>query len=193
MIEHNRLRPGVIELHKTQAKQLKAKERLEQRSNETEYFRGFNKLEDEMLVKKKYTLEESGPQCDGLKYKITEYLTERLMLAVQSLNFDYHAQVIKDLPDPSKLILMRLSEQRAFKTGIKFYQLRTLSQKSLATNDLDKKYSIRVLKDCILKMEIMGMVHISRKPFGDESTIVLLIPESTIEQMVNYDKKKACE
>lgn len=61
MIEHNRLRPGVIELHKTQAKQLKAKERLEQRSNETEYFRGFNKLEDEMLVKKKYTLEESGP------------------------------------------------------------------------------------------------------------------------------------
>ncbi len=37
----------------------------------------------------------------------------------------------------------------------------------------------------------MRMVHISRKPIGAESNIVLLVSVNTIEQMSSSDDKKA--
>ena len=39
----------------------------------------------------------------------------------------------------------------------------------------------------------MGMVHISRKPIGMESNIVLLISDAAIIKMQIFDEKKALE
>lgn len=49
-------------------------------------------------------------------------------------------------------------------------------------------YSNMVIKDCLLKLEKMRIIHISRIPIVLESMIMLLIPSSMIEIIKLTDK-----
>jgi len=119
------------------------------------------------------------------------------MNALNSTNFEFHGNMTKHLSAPSKMLLEVLSEQAAQNYGIRYHALKDKiihcqAQKSLGRGSTSN-YAFKLLKDCLLKLQQMGMVHISRKPIGMETLIVLLISNEIIVKMKDFDKKKALE
>lgn len=160
------------------------------------------KSDDRQLVQQivgltKCEEKEHAVHCSKFKEKFVEYLTDRFMLALTTINYEFHVNMIKYLSAPSKMLLNLLSALHAQSSGVRYQTLRhkivhDKSQKNLGRGS-SNNYTFKLLKDCLIKLEKMGMVHISRKPIGMESNIVLLISDAAIIKMQVFDEKRALE
>jgi hypothetical protein len=134
---------------------------------------------------------EGKAEYPGFKTKFIEYATEKFHLAISCINFQFHGNMIKYLSSPSKFLLNILSDHNAQQGGVSFaYLVEKIKEKMLKSSlarGSSSNFTFKLFKDCLIKLEMMGMVHISRKPIGDESVMILLIANDTIQSMKTFD------
>lgn len=124
-------------------------------------------------------------------FSTVDYLSSELTAAADSLCFEFHSNVLQDLPKSMHVILLYILDQKKPENGIKFEQMHFDLTNKKWTGPLRggiDNYSKMVLKDCLLKLEKMRILHISRIPIVMESVIMLLIPPTLIENIKVKEK-----
>ena len=192
MLEYDEINPGLMEVDSYQRKQERAKKRVYE-AMEGQY--NAKLKEDIELINKRVGIQKiESEECDKFQDQLVEYLSDRFMKALASMNFEFHANMIKDLSAPSKMLIKFLNAKKAQKGGLRYGHLRRdiISKRGqeLYSRGSSENYTFKLLKDCLVKLEIMRMVYINRKPIGLESNIVLLIAENLVEKMIKHDEKK---
>ena len=125
---------------------------------------------------------------------MVSYLSREVIEAADSLCFEFHSNVLLDLPKSMHVILLYIVDQQKPKEDLKFekmlYDLSIKKQNgtSGSARGSTDNYSKMVLKDCLLKLEKMRILHISRIPIVMESVIMLLIPSTLMESIKSREK-----
>ena len=132
-----------------------------------------------------------NPELKIFLDNMSKYLITELVAASDSICFEFHNSILLNLPKSMHNILLVIQKlQLNSKDGIKFEAMLSAIQSKIGAQvrgGIDN-YSTMVIKDCLLKLEKMRILHINRIPIVLESVILLLIPSSMIENIKLKDK-----